>query len=108
MVTEGIRLLKSDQKSKDAGFFLLAESGNIDSAHHLNLANRAIVEAAEFDKGIQAAINSLTPEELKETLIVVTADHGQTFTYGGWSKRGSQIYHESPGIRLMSYTMQKK
>lgn len=103
MVKSAISTLKNNSKE---GFFLLAEGGLIDTAHHANQANRAILETVEFDQAIQETLQNLTETEKQETLIIVTADHGHTFTYGGWGHRGSQVYHESPGLQndyLMSY-----
>lgn len=69
-------------------FILIVESGRIDHAHHMGNAYRALAEMAEFDKTIAAVASSTG---LKNTLIIVTADHSHTMTIGGNPTRGNPI-----------------
>ena len=84
MTAKGIDILNNNRK----GFFLMVESGRIDHAHHAGSAYNALTETIEFSKAVQAAVNSV---DMKETLIIVTADHSHVFTIAGYPKRGNPI-----------------
>ncbi|XP_073811726.1 membrane-bound alkaline phosphatase-like [Musca autumnalis] len=73
---------------KKEGYLIFIEGGKIDSAHHDTKAGLALDETLEFEKAIQLARDMTDP---KDTLIVVTADHGQPLTIGGYPRRGSPI-----------------
>ena len=70
------------------GFFLMVEGGRIDHGHHAGNAYRALTETIEFSNAVRVALAKTDP---KQTLIVVTADHGHVFTFGGYAKRGNPI-----------------
>ena len=70
------------------GYFLMVESGRIDHAHHLNNANRALVDTLALDEAISMALKLTQPSH---TLLVVTSDHSHVFTFGGFPKRGNHI-----------------
>jgi len=98
MVGKAIEILKKDED----GFFLMAEAGKIDHAHHSSNAYRALYEFLELDKAIGVAKN-MTSED--DTLIIVTGDHGHTFNFGGYAGRGNDIfglapYNDDPEIAL--------
>ncbi|MBI4055314.1 MAG: alkaline phosphatase [Elusimicrobia bacterium] len=63
-------LQKLSQNEK--GYFLMVEGGRIDLAEHENLARHAISETLELDHAVRTAIRLA---RLKETLLLVTADH---------------------------------
>ena len=84
MTEKAIEILSQNEN----GFFLFAEGGRIDHGHHKNLAHIALDETAEFSKAIEVALR-MTNET--DTLIVVTADHGHAFSYGGYAPRGNDI-----------------
>jgi alkaline phosphatase len=75
------------------GFFLMVEGGRIDHALHGTNAKRVMEDTIAFDDAIKAALDEMTKRdpELKNTLIVVTADHDHTMTFNGYGKRGSDI-----------------
>ncbi len=50
-----------------------------------------MVDTIMFNKAVKKALE-LTDAE--DTLIVVTADHGHPFTFGGYSSRGNNILGE--------------
>ncbi len=84
MVTKAVTLLQRNSK----GFFLLAEGGRIDHAHHRGNARRALLDTIAFADAVSAA------EELtsaSEVLIIVTADHAHTMTFAGYPDRGNPI-----------------
>jgi len=82
------------------GFFLVVEGGLIDLALHDNLAKRALQETVVFDKALKAAIDkmrSIDPD-LKNTLIVATADHDHTLLLNGYSRRTGPTTATEPGV----------
>jgi len=85
MTEKAIEML---QKNTEHGFFLLVEGGRIDHAHHDTYATTALDETVAFDMAIKKATEMV---DLKETLIIVTADHGHTMTIGGYQSRGADI-----------------
>lgn len=70
------------------GYFLFVEGGKIDFGHHANQVHYALTETIQLSEAIQRARN-LTNE--KDTLIVVTSDHGHVFTVAGFPERGTNI-----------------
>jgi alkaline phosphatase len=75
------------------GFFLMVEGGRIDHALHGTNAKRVMEDTIAFDDAIKAALDEMKKRdpELKNTLIVVTADHDHTMTFNGYGKRGSDV-----------------
>lgn len=84
MTGKAIEILQQNQK----GFFLMAEGGRIDHAHHAGNAKRALLDTIELAKAVKHAYQTTDP---KDTLIIVTADHSHVFTIGGYPKRGNPI-----------------
>ncbi len=86
----------------ERGFFLHVESARIDHGHHANNAYRALAEVVELSRAVDVALDMV---DLKETLIIVTADHSHVFTISGYPKRGNPILgkviepgHNSPKL----------
>jgi alkaline phosphatase len=75
------------------GFFLMVEGGKIDHALHGTNAKRALVETIAFDDAIKAVLERMRVLDpgLRNTLIVVTADHDHTMVMNGYAKRGNPI-----------------
>jgi alkaline phosphatase len=72
------------ERSGDKGFFLMSEAASIDKMMHALDYDRALGELLELDDTIKATIKKI--EEFgceKETLILVTADHGHGFDVMG-------------------------
>lgn len=84
MTEKAIEILRRD---KD-GFFLMVEAGRIDHAHHAGNAARALKDAQALSAAVAAA-RAMTSD--KDTLIIVTADHGHTLTFAGYPRKGSDI-----------------
>jgi alkaline phosphatase len=87
MTLKAIDLLSRGQGrrgKKDNGFFLMVESGRIDHAHHEGNAIRAIHDAQELDRAIGEAIRAV---DLRDTLIIVSADHSHVFNIAGYPMR---------------------
>ena len=90
MTEKSVNILKKNT----SGFFLHVEAGRIDHAHHAGNARRALIDAIELSKAVKKAydmtIGSNDPA-LKDTLIIVTADHSHVFTIAGYPHRGNPI-----------------
>jgi alkaline phosphatase len=84
MATKAVDLLSKNPK----GYFLLVEGGKIDMGSHLNNAKRTLTETAEFSKAIQAVLDKV---DLKDTLIIVTADHSHGLVISGYAARNAPI-----------------
>lgn len=84
MTDKAIQLLKQNPK----GFFLMVEAGRIDHAHHAGNAYNALSDTVELARAVEVA---LAKTNTKDTLIIVTADHGHVFTMAGYPKRGNPI-----------------
>ncbi|WP_394823676.1 alkaline phosphatase [Pendulispora albinea] len=96
MTTKAIDVLVNASKtSGDKGFFLMVEGGRIDHALHATNAKRALADTIAFDEAIAAALKKV---DLKNTLIVVTADHDHTMTINGYSRRAGATTAQDPGI----------
>ena len=72
----------------DRGFILHVEAARIDHAHHEANAHRALTDTIAMDEAVKIALANTDP---RETLIIVTADHGHVFTFGGYPTRGNPI-----------------
>ncbi|HEU4691113.1 MAG TPA: alkaline phosphatase [Vicinamibacterales bacterium] len=89
MTLKAIDLLKGGQRkrghwNRDNGYFLMVESGRIDHAHHDGNALRALHDTQELDEAIGAAIRAV---DLRDTLIIVSADHSHVFNIAGYPIR---------------------
>ena len=86
--------------AKKKGFFLMVEGGRIDHALHETTARKALQDTAAFDDAIKAAIDKLNVIDpgLKNTLIVVTADHDHTLVLNGYAKRTGKTSDTNPGV----------
>lgn len=70
------------------GFVLMIEGGRIDHAHHMSNAYRALTDTIAFSDAVQTALERTDPTQ---TLVVVTADHGNVLSIGGYPQRGNPI-----------------
>ncbi|HTE51773.1 MAG TPA: alkaline phosphatase [Kofleriaceae bacterium] len=66
------------------GYFLMVEAGRIDHAHHAGNAWRALTDAEELDRAVGEALAKV---DLRDTLVLVTADHSHVFTMAGYPLR---------------------
>eukprot|EP00040_Diaphanoeca_grandis_P003621 m.25425 g.25425 ORF g.25425 m.25425 type:complete len:571 (-) comp14990_c0_seq1:96-1808(-) len=87
MTQAAIKLL-SDQSSFPKGYILLVEGGRIDHAHHDGNWHRALGETIAMDAAVGYARNNTNEQD---TLILVTADHAHTTTFGGYATKGNDI-----------------
>ncbi len=96
MTSRSIDQLKSNSK----GFFLMVEGGRIDHALHETTARKALQDTAAFDDAIKVAIDKMKvlDPDLKNTLIVVTADHDHTLVLNGYAQRTGKTTDTNPGV----------
>ncbi len=96
MTTKAIDVLAARQK----GFFLMVEGGRIDHALHETTARKALQDTVAFDAAIRGALDKLNTIDpgLKNTLVVVTADHDHTLVLNGYAKRTGPSSDSNPGV----------
>jgi alkaline phosphatase len=87
MTVKAIQLLQAATSRGSQGYFLHVESGRIDHAHHAGNAYRALTDTQELDQAIGAAIQMV---DLRDTLIIVSADHSHVFNIAGYPMRPLQ------------------
>jgi alkaline phosphatase len=91
MTTAAIKALQRNTR----GYVLVVDAGGIDRGHHAGNAYRALTDTVELARAVQAA---QAATNVKDTLIVVTADHSHTLTLGGYPKRGNPILGLARGL----------
>lgn len=86
--------------AKKKGFFLMVEGGRIDHALHATNARRALQDTVAFDDAIALALSKMEAIDpgLKNTLIVVTADHDHTLQMNGYAQRTGKTEPGKPGV----------
>ncbi|SEQ00530.1 alkaline phosphatase [Solimonas aquatica] len=96
MTAKAIDIVSKNPK----GFFLMVEGGRIDQALHPTLARKALQDGKAFDEAIKTAIDKMKTldPELKNTLIVVTADHDHTLVMNGYAALTGATTDTHPGI----------
>ncbi len=81
----------------ESGYFLLVEGGRIDHAQHENRARAALQELLAFDQAVAVARRA-TDE--KDTLILVTSDHGSPLVIAGYPLVGDSILGAARGYGI--------
>ncbi|GHC93058.1 alkaline phosphatase [Pseudorhodoferax aquiterrae] len=86
--------------AKKKGFFLMVEGGRIDHALHATNARRALQDTVAFDDAIALALQKMEVVDpgLKNTLVVVTADHDHTLQMNGYAQRTGRTEPGKPGV----------
>jgi alkaline phosphatase len=93
MTTTSIALLQQASRRSSGGYFLMVEGGRIDHGHHEGNALRALTDAVALDDAIGAAIGMV---DLRDTLIIVSADHSHVFNIAGYPMRPLQELPYAP------------
>ncbi len=88
MAVFAVKKLEAASERSGKGYVLLVEGGRIDHGHHISNAYRALDETAEFSQAIADVLKTV---DLKDTLVLVTADHSHVFTMAGYPPRGNPI-----------------
>ena len=96
MTARSIDQLKANGK----GMFLMVEGGRIDHALHETTARKALADTVAFDAAIKTGIDKMQAIDpgLKNTLIVVTADHDHTLVLNGYAGRTGPSTAANPGV----------
>ena len=84
MATTAVDILSKNPK----GYFLMVEGGRIDMGSHVGNAYRALTETEEFSKAIAAVMAKV---DMRNTLIIVTADHSHGLVISGYAARNDAI-----------------
>jgi alkaline phosphatase len=86
--------------ARKQGFFLMVEGGRIDHALHATNARRALQDTVAFDDAIKLALDKMQQFDpgLKNTLVVVTADHDHTIVLNGYAARTGKTEAGKPGV----------
>ncbi|UJB66822.1 alkaline phosphatase [Acidovorax sp. YS12] len=86
--------------AKKKGFFLMVEGGRIDHALHATNARRALQDTVAFDNAIKTALAKMQAVDpgLKNTLVVVTADHDHTLQMNGYARITGKTAPGNPGV----------
>ena len=84
MTDKAIDVLKKNPK----GYFLMVEAGRIDHGHHAGNAYRAFSDTVALSDAVKKALEKV---DLKDTLVIVTADHSHVMTLAGYPARGNPI-----------------
>jgi alkaline phosphatase len=87
MTVKAIKLLQGSTRHGSSGYFLHVEAGRIDHAHHAGNAYRALTDTQALDEAIGAAAQMV---DLRDTLIIVSADHSHVFNIAGYPLRPLQ------------------
>jgi len=87
MTVKAIQLLEAASQRGSGGYFLHVEGGRIDHAHHEGNAYRALTDTEALDEAIGAAAKMV---DLRDTLIIVSADHSHVFNIAGYPMRPLQ------------------
>lgn len=84
MTAAALEILEKD----DDGYFLFVEHEGTDDLQHGGFVKRAMDALLELNAAIDVALQNV---DLSETLIVVSADHAQSLTFGGYPDKGNPI-----------------
>ena len=89
MAVKAVDMLAGDRD----GFFLMVEGGKIDHGLHNTRPRDAIGELIAFDDAVKATLDRLAVLDpgLRNTLVVLTADHDHALAFNGYAKRGNSV-----------------
>ena len=82
MTIKAIDILNN--RAGDKGWFIMSEAASVDKMMHVLDYDRALAELLELDDTVKHSIEHLKKlDALKDTLVIVTADHGHGFDVFG-------------------------
>lgn len=82
-----VAAIEALDNNKD-GYYLMVEAGRVDHASHGGNLHRAVTDGVAFADAVEAAMNMV---DMKDTLIIVTADHEHALTFNGYCGLGTPI-----------------
>lgn len=87
-------------QARGGSYFLMVEGGRIDHALHDTNAKRALQDTIAFDEAISAALDKAraADPDLRNTTIVVTADHDHTMVLNGYARRTGPTTPTNAGV----------
>jgi alkaline phosphatase len=88
----------------EANFILMVEGASIDKQSHPNQAAGTIWDTIEFDKAVGVARAWAARRPVKDTLVVVTADHDQSMSIIGVSNTPDAEYFDRSKTVKVSWT----
>ncbi|KAL2690716.1 alkaline-phosphatase-like protein [Phyllosticta citricarpa] len=84
MTLKALDILTARSAEDGAGWFMMSEAASIDKMMHVLDYDRALGELLELDDTVKAVVDRLNAtDQLKDTLVLVTADHGHGFDVMG-------------------------
>ncbi|KAK8235408.1 alkaline phosphatase-like protein [Phyllosticta capitalensis] len=84
MTLKALDILQTRSAEDGAGWFMMSEAASIDKMMHVLDYDRALGELLELDDTVKAVVDRLNAtDQLKDTLVLVTADHGHGFDVMG-------------------------
>jgi len=102
LTRKGVELLDNPN-----GFFIQVEGGKIDWACHANDLRAAIGDILDFEQAVAEAVK-FYEKHPEETLIVVTADHGNGGLSLGYVLTGYNLYPRRLDAQKVSYEVFEK
>jgi len=102
LTRKGIELLDNPN-----GFFMHVEGGKIDWACHANDLRTAMGDILDFEQAVTEAVK-FYEKHPEETLIVVTADHGNGGLSMGYTLTGHNLYPRRLDHQKVSYEVFEK
>ncbi|GAB4534880.1 MAG: hypothetical protein Tsb0010_14990 [Parvularculaceae bacterium] len=75
-------------EKNDDGYFLFVEHEGTDDLQHGGYVKRALDALLELNDAVEVALEKAN---LRNTLIIVSADHAQSLTFGGYPDKGNPI-----------------
>jgi len=103
MTQKAVETLSAGNPFAEPRFILMVEAASIDKQSHPNQAAGTIWDTIEFDKAIGWARNWASRRFVKDTLIVVTADHDQSMSIIGVSNTPDAEYTNRSKSEKVTY-----
>ncbi len=94
MTQKAIEILSAGPLFSSSPFILMVEGASIDKQSHPNQAAGTIWDTIEFDKAVGVARSWAAKRAIRDTLIVVTADHDQSMSIIGVSNTPDTEYFD--------------
>jgi alkaline phosphatase len=104
MTQKAIDTLSNQNFFGPSPFILMVEGASIDKQSHPNQAAGTIWDTIEFDKAVGVARSWASKRRVKDTLVVVTADHDQSMSIIGVSNTPDTEYFNRSKSEKVAFT----